>query len=749
MTRRTWRRLRHVRERRRGRDLERGLAGPRRLGVEDDHERRLGHADLGLEQRLRLRGLEVVPDEPAGAQGAGRLEGERHGRENQHGPGDDDRPAVPRRPSPDPLESGHRRRPRRTARAIGDGSVVIGSIHASRLVASARRDDLHALVRELPEQPPRPVHLGRRRRALRGHHPAAAMSSDGRSRWTKKITGPNGKWFWGMLFFGWAVVFGVGAAARPAHRRELALRRHRADRPVLGLLHLDGLHLERDRGVAPRRTPSAALARDPGLLGRPLPRPLQRRDLRVARRRVRGRAGARRAARPRTRCRAAGRIHSPCGRWNSTDVSSGQTVRCIPKYGRSSVVPAGPSASRSGLVRMTSGAFVRNISQPPGRSRRAASGIQAYGSAHSAAPYSLIAPSKLPDSNGVVLGVAEVEREVDPELLLERRARSRAARASCRCPTGRAPRFASHADTYAGPAAELDDVLAGDVVGQQVDVRLGDAPDAPRDLVRRPAPPARLDVLVGVAIPGLAIRADVLGQVVRFGVGACGRHRHASMVRVAKSCESRRATALRYRDPAPVADPSDSSSAHAKEDLCATVDSRPPSPSCWPSEAARSPRAIVAQTGCDPFDTPPIVDPAIPTGRGRARLRARLAGGHGRGVGPVPRSRSTRRATASSAASPRRSPSGRDIRYAVVGTEARLADLAGGPGRHRRPAWIRNAADAAVDAARRERAGDPVGRRERPRRRGERRRRLAPWPSTTSPRAATASSTRSSTTRSS
>ena len=43
----------------------------------------------------------------------------------------------------------------------------------------------------------------------------AAMSSDGRARWTKKITGPNGKLFWGLLFVGWAVVFGVGLQLVP------------------------------------------------------------------------------------------------------------------------------------------------------------------------------------------------------------------------------------------------------------------------------------------------------------------------------------------------------------------------------------------------------------------------------------------------------------------------------------------------------------------------------------------------------
>jgi len=43
----------------------------------------------------------------------------------------------------------------------------------------------------------------------------AAMSAEGRSSWTKRITGPNGKWFWGMLFLLWAVVFGVGLQLVP------------------------------------------------------------------------------------------------------------------------------------------------------------------------------------------------------------------------------------------------------------------------------------------------------------------------------------------------------------------------------------------------------------------------------------------------------------------------------------------------------------------------------------------------------
>ena len=43
----------------------------------------------------------------------------------------------------------------------------------------------------------------------------AAFSAEGRSRWTRKITGPNGKWLFGMLFVLWALVFGVGLQLVP------------------------------------------------------------------------------------------------------------------------------------------------------------------------------------------------------------------------------------------------------------------------------------------------------------------------------------------------------------------------------------------------------------------------------------------------------------------------------------------------------------------------------------------------------
>ncbi|HSL97869.1 MAG TPA: hypothetical protein VK831_04795 [Candidatus Deferrimicrobiaceae bacterium] len=43
----------------------------------------------------------------------------------------------------------------------------------------------------------------------------SASSSDGRSRWVKRITGPNGKWLFGILFVIWAVVFGIGLQLVP------------------------------------------------------------------------------------------------------------------------------------------------------------------------------------------------------------------------------------------------------------------------------------------------------------------------------------------------------------------------------------------------------------------------------------------------------------------------------------------------------------------------------------------------------
>ena len=43
----------------------------------------------------------------------------------------------------------------------------------------------------------------------------AGAVAEGHSSWTRRITGPNGKWFFGLLFLVWAVVFGVGLQLVP------------------------------------------------------------------------------------------------------------------------------------------------------------------------------------------------------------------------------------------------------------------------------------------------------------------------------------------------------------------------------------------------------------------------------------------------------------------------------------------------------------------------------------------------------
>ncbi|MBF8289926.1 MAG: hypothetical protein HW391_894 [Chloroflexi bacterium] len=43
----------------------------------------------------------------------------------------------------------------------------------------------------------------------------AALAADGRATWTRRITGPNGKWLFSLLFVGWAVLFGVGLQLVP------------------------------------------------------------------------------------------------------------------------------------------------------------------------------------------------------------------------------------------------------------------------------------------------------------------------------------------------------------------------------------------------------------------------------------------------------------------------------------------------------------------------------------------------------
>ena len=43
----------------------------------------------------------------------------------------------------------------------------------------------------------------------------SAMASDGRATWVRRITSPNAKVLFGLLFVGWAVVFGIGLQLVP------------------------------------------------------------------------------------------------------------------------------------------------------------------------------------------------------------------------------------------------------------------------------------------------------------------------------------------------------------------------------------------------------------------------------------------------------------------------------------------------------------------------------------------------------
>lgn len=43
----------------------------------------------------------------------------------------------------------------------------------------------------------------------------SAMTAESRAGWTRRITGPNAKWFFALLFVLWAVVFGVGLQLVP------------------------------------------------------------------------------------------------------------------------------------------------------------------------------------------------------------------------------------------------------------------------------------------------------------------------------------------------------------------------------------------------------------------------------------------------------------------------------------------------------------------------------------------------------
>ena len=102
------------------------------------------------------------------------------------------------------------------ARAINGGRFGIGEIHASRLLRSTTAVTIFTLWFEnFPNNLPALLVSSGVAVLFVVIFIKAAIASDGRSRWVRRITGPNGKWFFGLLFVLWAVVFGVGLQLVP------------------------------------------------------------------------------------------------------------------------------------------------------------------------------------------------------------------------------------------------------------------------------------------------------------------------------------------------------------------------------------------------------------------------------------------------------------------------------------------------------------------------------------------------------
>ena len=106
----------------------RGLEG-RRAGLEgrareDHHERRGRRPERRLEKCLGARGFEVVEDEPAGAQLARHLGGERDGHDEQREPRRDDPPCAAHDETPESIEWGHVAGSPRSRRWLADRPIV-------------------------------------------------------------------------------------------------------------------------------------------------------------------------------------------------------------------------------------------------------------------------------------------------------------------------------------------------------------------------------------------------------------------------------------------------------------------------------------------------------------------------------------------------------------------------------------------------------------------------------------------------
>ena len=86
------------------------------------------------------------------------------------------------------------------------------------------------------------------------------VAEGGRQGWVKRITGPNAKILFSILFVLWALVFGVGLQLVPHEGASSPYGGLGLIALFSGLLHHDGPHLERDRRLAPA-PPGAAIPR--------------------------------------------------------------------------------------------------------------------------------------------------------------------------------------------------------------------------------------------------------------------------------------------------------------------------------------------------------------------------------------------------------------------------------------------------------------------------------------------------------
>src|SRR4051812_2533517 len=143
------------------------------------------------------------------------------------------------------------------------------------------------------------------------------------------------------------------------------------------------------------------------------------------------------------------RIQSACERWNSAPLYPSHCTAHGANCARASSLRIGSSSS-SGVQRCASVDMVRKRRRPPGRRSRAASATHFSGSAHSDAPYSENATSKLESGSGTDSAGASTSGNSMPVSCCRRRAVWSCAGVGS-TPTGRAPARASFAEKYAVP----------------------------------------------------------------------------------------------------------------------------------------------------------------------------------------------------------------------------------------------------------------------------------------------------------